>query len=607
MNKYSFVLHHASSPTFLEQIQELGLVDVSRKQKAMDETSKEMHAQLLRYKNALKFLTSVKPVAATPAQPADPSELPFVESPDVIDLQAALGAIETAIARKEQIAQQKQSVRKEMAAAAPWGSFGRGEKERLHALGFTLHAYSCAQKRFRSDWEEQYPLFEINRIDGTIYFVALQEQGEPFDFPLSEVKFPEHDLSALETEMNALEREAAEIDRNMSDRRPFIDPLKNHIAWIQSEFERYLAGKSVQKEAEETIDIFTGFAPRSDSDRIGMFLEETSVLYVEEEAKEEDLPPVKLKNNWFARLYEPIGELYMLPKYGELDLTPYFAPFYMLFFGLCLGDMGYGLVLILAGFAVKKFIPSLKGYANLVQLLGVGAILMASLLGGVFGVSLSEASFVPEKLRSAFFSSNQLFWFAILFGIFQILFARILSAVDTIIRKGWQHGMSNIGWAILIAWLSVAYASGEVKGINIPKIISLIWLGISLSMILFFTKTKGNIFTRLFSGITALYDITGVFGDILSYIRLFGLAMSGGILGLIVNSVASGMSGIPYVGWFLAILMLLVGHTLVLLLSCLGAFVHPMRLTFVEFYKNVGFGGGGRPFKPLRKETTNAN
>ena len=607
MNKYHFLLHHATSQRFLEQIQELGLVDISREQKAMDEASKEMHDQLLRYQSALKFLTSVKPVAMATDQPANPSELLFIDNSDNIDLKASLRLIEDAIARKEQIAQRKQSARKEMTAAAPWGAFEQKEKERLQALGYTLHAYTCSQKRYRPDWEEQYPLFEINRIDGVVYFVVLQEQGAPYEFPLSEVKFPEHDSEACKGALKALDNEAEAIDQNMSAKRACIGPFQKHIAWLQSELERYLAGKSRQKEAEETIDIFTGFAPKADSAKICAFLEEVSVLHIEEEAIEEDAPPVKLRNNWFTRLFEPIGELYMLPQYGELDLTPYFAPFYMLFFGLCLGDMGYGLVLILAGFAVKLFMPSMRGYASLVQLLGLGAVLMAALSGGFFGMSLGEQPFIPESIRNLFLSNDNMFWFAILFGIFQIIFARILSAINAMIRKGWIHGLSNIGWAAFILWLSVAYASGEVEGLAIPKLANLIWLGCSLILILFFSKTQGNLIKRFFSGLVSLYDVTGIFGDVLSYIRLFGLGLSGAVLGLIVNSVASGMADTPYVGWFLALLMLLVGHTIVLLLSCLGAFVHPIRLTFVEFYKNVGFNGGGRPFKPLRKETNNVN
>ncbi len=97
-----------------------------------------------------------------------------------------------------------------------------------------------------------------------------------------------------------------------------------------------------------------------------------------------------------------------------------------------------------------------------------------------------------------------------------------------------------------------------------------------------------------------MYDITGVFGDMLSYIRLFGLGTSGGILGLVVNTLALSLAGVPYVGWLLALVLLLFGHALVLGLSALGAFVHPMRLTFVEFFKNADFTGGGREYKPLK-------
>jgi len=91
----------------------------------------------------------------------------------------------------------------------------------------------------------------------------------------------------------------------------------------------YLAGKSSVKEADDTLALLTGYAPKEQDQQICNQLESTSVYFTTEEAKEEDNPPVKLKNNWFTKLFEPIGELYMLPKYGELDLTPYFAPFYM--------------------------------------------------------------------------------------------------------------------------------------------------------------------------------------------------------------------------------------------------------------------------------------
>ncbi|MDD4827431.1 MAG: V-type ATP synthase subunit I, partial [Bacteroidales bacterium] len=184
--------------------------------------------------------------------------------------------------------------------------------------------------------------------------------------------------------------------------------------------------------------------------------------------------------------------------------------------------------------------------------------------------------------------------------LFQIVFARILTGIDSMIRKGWQHGMAPFGWAILIIWCTLAYASTMVPGLKLPKDISTVMLIVSVSLIILFSKPEGPVYKRFGKGLWAMYDITGVFGDMLSYIRLFGLGTSGGILGMVINTLAISLSGVPYIGWLLTIVLLLIGHALVLGLSALGAFVHPMRLTFVEFYKNAGFTGGGRAYKPLK-------
>ena len=291
----------------------------------------------------------------------------------------------------------------------------------------------------------------------------------------------------------------------------------------------------------------------------------------------------------------------MLPKYGELDLTPYFAPFYMLFFGLCLGDMGYGLVLLIGSTIAKFKLKKFRGYLTLIQFLGLGAVLMASLSGVFFGASLKDLIPMPDSVKELFFSDLKMFWFAIVFGLFQIVFARLLNAVYSIISKGWQYGMNNIGWSILIVWAALKYASTMSEDITVPLFMNYAAIG-GAFLILAFSSDSKNIFARIGSGVVAFWDVTSLFGDMLSYIRLFGLGTAGAILGMVVNSVAISMSSIPYMGWFLAALMLLVGHLLVLMLSSLGAFVHPMRLTFVEFYKNASFAGGGRPFRPLGKE-----
>jgi len=121
-----------------------------------------------------------------------------------------------------------------------------------------------------------------------------------------------------------------------------------------------------------------------------------------------------------------------------------------------------------------------------------------------------------------------MFWFAIIFGLFQIVFARLVNAVYSMKYKGWQSGMHNIGWAIVIIWATLAYAGSMNEDLKAPAFINYIGLG-GLALILFFSSTEGNIFSRLMKGTFALYDITGIFGDMLSYIRLFGLGTGRGV------------------------------------------------------------------------------
>jgi len=436
----------------------------------------------------------------------------------------------------------------------------------------------------------------------SISFIVLEVPGEPYQFPLNEAVFPAVPCNVLKDEILEKEAELQQCIARLNILSDHIPLLKSYANELSSKLDLYLAGVSAEKQVEDHIDLLTGFAPTENSAELETFLEKESLYYLSTPAESSDNPPVKLKNSWFASLFEPIGNMYMLPVYDELDLTPYFPPFYMLFFGFCLGDMGYGLLLMILGFAGMYFLPKMKGYLNLVFFLGLGSVIMAALPGGFFGMKVTDLFPSVTKNQDFLFQFNdmQMFWFAILFGLFQIVFARVLTGIDSIKRKGWQHGMAPFGWAILIVWATIAYASTMVENLNMPKPVSTTMLVVSISLIVLFSKPEGPVYKRLGKGLWAMYDITGVFGDMLSYIRLFGLGTSGGILGMVINTLAMSLSGIPYVGWLLTLVLLLFGHALVLGLSALGAFVHPMRLTFVEFYKNASFTGGGREYKPLK-------
>ena len=177
----------------------------------------------------------------------------------------------------------------------------------------------------------------------------------------------------------------------------------------------------------------------------------------------------------------------------------------------------------------------------------------------------------------------------------------MLRAIFAFSRKRWDEGLTEVGWSMLIVWAAFAYAGGQMDTKFLPVIADKILSIGGLVLVLFCSSPSKNFLLRPLKGIVSLYDITSIFGDMLSYIRLFGLGTTGGILAFVINSIGMNFSTIPYVGWVLTVVFLIFGHLAVMGLSCLGAFVHPVRLTFVEFYKNAGFIGGGREFNPLRK------
>lgn len=596
MNKYSIILLSSDLDTFLNSVQELGLVDITRSKRAIDTKSKELMELSFRYRMAIKSIKSL---------PKEKSQKQIDKK--LIPEGELLSTIEQSLARKEEINQLITIKQRELEEGRVWGDYHKEDIDKIEQIGYSLHFYSIVEKKFDKNWENEYPLTILNKTNDRIYFTILVPKDEQFDFSIQESKFPDTPISTIENNLVTLNSELESLIFLVSSFSQYIDKLEILKGEIDSSLDYYLADASTKYEGEESIATLEGFALVDDSKRIDDFLNDSEAYYIEEAAKGEDNPPVKLKNNFFTRAFEVIGDFYMLPKYDELDLTPFFAPFYMLFFGFCLGDMGYGLILLIVGLIATFAIPKFKKYGILVTYLGIGTIIMPALTGTFFGAKLYELFDLPKFIDDLFFSDMKLFWFGILFGLFHIIFARVVRGIYCFTKKMWNEGITCFGWSILIVWATLAYAGMEMDKTFISPIVSKILLFGSIGLILFFSKPTKNIFLRPIMGITSLYDITGVFGDMLSYIRLFGLATAGGILGMVVNSVAMQMSSIPYLGWVLAIIMLIVGHMAVMALSALGAFVHPMRLTFVEFYKNANFTGGGRAFNPLKKSVNNNN
>jgi V/A-type H+-transporting ATPase subunit I len=241
---------------------------------------------------------------------------------------------------------------------------------------------------------------------------------------------------------------------------------------------------------------------------------------------------------------------------------------------------------------------------SLVQVLAASAFFCGFLTGTFFGANIYDLNipFIQRMKEAIFMDNNDMFQLSLALGVIQIVFGMVLKAVNRTIQFGFKYALSTIGWIILIVSMAVAALAPSV--LPMGGTVHTVILAVAAVLIFLLNSPGKNIFLNIGLGFWDTYNmVTGLLGDVLSYVRLFALGLSGGILAGVFNSLATGMSPDNAVlGPIVMILIFVIGHSINIFMNVLGAMVHPMRLTFVEFFKNSGYTGGGKEYKPFSNE-----
>lgn len=331
------------------------------------------------------------------------------------------------------------------------------------------------------------------------------------------------------------------------------------------------------------------------------------------EMEKDEIPPVKFKNSW-ARSFESVTEIYGSPQSHEPDPTPFLAPFFTIFFGLALTDAGYGLVLALGIPLAIKLLKIPKNSRKLLWVLfwgGVSSFLMGALTGGWFSIELlSLPAFIGKPLASLrvinpLENALAIFYLSLGLGVVQVLFGLGINTWWKIKSGEAKAAILGSGmWMVtIIALLVFAGSSAGLLPLFLKTPFTyIIFAAVAVLIIGKATQSK-NFFLGLPTGVLGLYDIVGYFSDVLSYSRLLALGLTTGIIGMVVNLIASLVMGIPFVGWLFGLLILVGGHIFNLGINALGAFIHSGRLQYIEFFPKF-MEGGGKPFAPLARESS---
>ena len=606
--KYSFILLNGETEGFLEKIQELGIVDITRSAKPIDEISAAMLDAVASDKKTIGRLESLNFTKETGWE-----AIRQASADAVLESNLSAGALK-ALVELSELELAKSALDKEMAARMPWGNFDKTRLQELETIGYGVRYYRVPVKKFVHEWTELYPLEIINQDSSYVWFVTITPKTEDCDLPVEPIAAPEGSWKEAEAELKAIEDKLISLKGLLLKYQESIPEIRDTDRQILTDLEMYLAKASTEKIAENMLGILEGFAPVEDDVQLCNAFDQMGILYLKDEAAEEDNPPIRLRNNWFSRLFEVLTGMYGMPGYKEFDPTPILAPFYLLFFAMCMGDAGYGLVLILFGLGVTKKwinIDMFKNIGPLISVLGAGTLLVGLVLGTAFGVSLADAAWYPDAMKK-FMITGDIAGFpaqmilALGIGVFHICLAMIVKAIGYTKRFGFKENVSTWGWLILILGGLILAAVGMTDLLSpMAMKIAIIALAVISALGIYIFNTPGrNPLANIGSGLWDTYNmITGLLGDVLSYIRLYALGLAGGMLGQAFNILGGMMvsDGFGAINWLPFALIILFGHTLNLAMSCLGAFVHPLRLTFVEYFKNAGYEGKGKEYSPLKK------
>ena len=614
MMKYNIVLFSAERERFVERLRELGMVDITTSGWEPTEADRELITAI---DSRAKTLEALELFATGDDYVAGAEAIPSGEVYErYLAAQSAIAAAKGDNARLQKVLEEW----------LPWGEFDCSTLDKLTESGVVLRYFTTPRSTFernQAEWSEAFTIAVVSEDASAVRFVVIGDGSEEILIDAQELKAPTQSNAETKAQIEQNDATIAAEYAVISAAADAKAEIEAELTMLKRAMQDVRIEATADKAAEGLLLVMEGWAEKETSAEVDKLLNDyPSVVYIKEEPTPEDETPVKLKNNRFARLFEMIGGLYALPKYGTLDMTPFFAPFYMLFFAICLNDAGYGAILLAAGIALAlKGGKGLRQAAYLTMVCGGATTLFGLYTGSLFGLSIPQLMGYENMADCPvpFLDfQGKFFTWSLALGVFQILLGMLLDIVFKARCFGITTVFGKLGWFIVLlsgclaGGLQMLDESWVIPGFTTSSIAFYVAMGVGVLLMLVLNNVKRNPVVNVASGLWDTYNnITGLLSDVLSYIRLFAIGLSGGVLAQVFNSLAMGLTGLDAgiehfgVGTIFQIVgataILLVGHGINLFMSSISSFVHPMRLTFVEFYKNAGFEMTTRAFDPIKR------
>ena len=524
------------------------------------------------------------------------------------------------VTKREKLVQNRDSLSQKQSELSPWQDIDvnmdklyRSDRFFMETGTISSRFYEDLQKALVERNLDGTLVYKLSERDGNYYVVALStnKEAENFseilrEFGFTRVKIAADsevnnyltDLSGQEDQIN---KEIQAVDNEIIDFKKYLEDLYIYQAYIINCRKKEASSENFLKTRQ--MNIIEGYVPSDKSEEfkadLNQILGDKYILDVIPAQKDDPNVPIILKNNKLVEPYENVVETYALPKYSELDPTGIIAPFYTIFTGFMIGDLGYGLlgvIAILLALKLKDFPKSTQKTLKLFLGISLSACVFGFIFGSVFGGIID----VPFGWLDTTTDINQLILISLIIGGFSLFFALGV--------KGYMAIRDGHFDAVIFDVLSWYMAVGGAIALVITKnpIAKYIMIAGMVMILLFAGRAIKSWPCRIASGAYELYGITSWIGDFVSFLRLMALVLSGGFVAYSVNLIVKMMAGSGIGGLIGGIIIFLVFQLFNMFLSYLSAYVHSLRLIYVEMF-NKFYEGGGIKFREMVEDTNFVN
>lgn len=478
----------------------------------------------------------------------------------------------------------------------PWGNFEFPQREDLGDLKLWFYVLP---HRLMAEMEET-PLawMEANR-DNRFRYIVVVSDVEPEGMPVPRVRTGDRSRSALEEQLERVEMEIEELQAERGALSRWILLFISNLNTLEDS--AVLAYAKTFTCDKEPLFALQGWAPVEKIDELTSYASEKCIVIEVRTPEPDEDVPTQLDNAPAFRGGEVLVTFYQTPGYWTWDPSSVVFVSFALFFAMILSDAGYGALLgvfLALGWNNMGRSETSRRWRNVFVSLVGASIIWGVLVGGYFGVSPAPDSFLGKLKILDMSDASTMMPISIAIGMIHIALANLMESI----RLGRdQRALAPLGWTIGILGVAVLWA-GQHFTFDILVQAGIAILGIGLLLAILFTGAGNKPLRRIFSGISSLTKIPSLFGDVLSYLRLFALGLASGALAMAFNDLASqARESSAGLGLLLALLILIVGHGLNLLLALVGGFVHGLRLNCIEFFK-YGLTEEGKTYFPFKRK-----